>query len=195
MPDNSEYTFFTIPFNSVPQNPPYQTWFADWTDQRPELKTNEPRPFVVGATRNGVPQGATVLATGFKNSLDKPPLPPSPSANFSDYQECVKRWLCASEGTQPCTYFAIPYTYVQVPYSYTAWFATWSETRPDVGPDMLPPLVIGLTMSSLPNEATGLATGGGGKDPPPPPPAAPGPAVDLSDYRAWLSNDLDVRWG
>ena len=194
MPDNSEYTFFTIPFGSVPQNPPYRAWFADWTDLRPELKTNEPRPFVVGATRDGVPQGATVLATGFRDELDRPPLPPSPSVNLSDYQECVKRWLRTSAGTQPCTYFMIPYAYVQVPCPYTAWFATWSETRPEVGPDMLPPLVIGLTTTALPSEATELASGGGGKDPPPPPPAAPGPAADLSEYRAWLSNDLDVRW-
>lgn len=204
------YTFFTIPFELVPSDPPYRVWFASWSRTVPELKTNEPRPFVVGATRGELPQSATVLGTGLKDRPEEeaPPPPPAVPTTLSEYGAALNAWLSRGTDTQPCAYFAIPYADVRTPRTYTAWFATWTEQRPEIAPGMLPPLVIGLATTELPpgavvlaNGATGLppgaaelASGGGGKDPPPPPPAAPEPGTSLAAHSEWMKADLDVRW-
>jgi hypothetical protein len=94
----SQYrTYFTIPFNSVPQTPSYDVWFATWSTERPTVDPDDKPPFVVGCTTGTAPQGATVLGSSIKDPIPPPP-PPLASINTSDYQSTVQTWLSLGRG-------------------------------------------------------------------------------------------------
>ncbi|HEY6175553.1 MAG TPA: hypothetical protein VIX73_13940 [Kofleriaceae bacterium] len=90
-------TYFTIPFNDVPQTPSYNVWFATWSTQRPTVDPQDKPPFVVGCTTGQVPQGGTSLGTSIKDPIPPPP-PPLSSLNTSDYQSTVQTWLASGRG-------------------------------------------------------------------------------------------------
>src|SRR5262249_45805522 len=114
------YTYFAIPFDRIPVDPPYQVWFTSWSEVQPPLGEDTalgpgankppPLPFVVGATTGSLPRGATVLGKG-RLDRDRPPPPlPSPSeASAADYQEQMRTWVESGDGAEPCTCFTIPF--------------------------------------------------------------------------------------
>jgi hypothetical protein len=88
----SQYTYFTMPFESLPQSPGYTVWFATWSTQRPT--DQDAKPLVVCCTTGVAPQGATVLVS---SALKDPPPPPPPplSVTTSDYSATLAAWLAA----------------------------------------------------------------------------------------------------
>lgn len=87
----SQYTYFTMPFESLPQTPGYTVYFASWSTERPA--DPDAKPLVVCCTVGPAPQGSTVLASSLK---DPPPPPPPPlAASTSDYQTTLTAWLAA----------------------------------------------------------------------------------------------------
>ena len=87
------YTYFSIPFENVPDDPQYAVWFASWSKQRPTLEPGMNAPFVVGATAGPLPAGATLIANIVKDPIP-PCLPPAPvEASMKEYQKSVKEWI------------------------------------------------------------------------------------------------------
>jgi hypothetical protein len=88
-------------------------------------------------------------------------------------------------------YFMIPFENVPASPTYTVWFATWSQDRPVLEPNMNPPMVVGVTSDeTLPTGAVLL--GDGSKDPPPPPPPPPPLGLDYeASFTTWLMGDRD----
>lgn len=83
------YTYFTLPYENLPQTPGYTVWFASWSSSPPS--DPDANPLVVCCTVGSAPQGATVLASSLK---DPPPPPPPPlAATTSDYQTALAAWL------------------------------------------------------------------------------------------------------
>jgi hypothetical protein len=199
-------TYFMIPFEIVPRDPPYRVWFAAWTAVKPRLNSdNEPRPFVIGVAKGSIPipRGAMLLGTGRRGPDSVPPPPPSPiRVSLPAYQEAFGAWLQTGSDAQDYTYFTIPFDGVPETLVNTKlWFATWSPNRPEIVKGMYPPLVVGVVgipssagatasaaadTPSIPQGATILATGT--KDPPIPPPAPPPPGTSLDGYTAWLDD-------
>jgi hypothetical protein len=183
------YTYFAIPFDKIPQPTPYTVWFASWSLVKPQLGSNTqligadtpPPPFVIGMTSGNLPQGATLIGKGLKDS-SPPPLPSPVSTSATDYLASVRRWIESGNGTQTCSYFSIPFALVPTQPPYTAWFATWSQVRPPA--DSFAPFSIGITDGPLPDGATLITRIG--KDPPPPPPFLASPATSLASFSAWL---------
>lgn len=198
-----KHTYFTVPFEAVPQDPPYTVWFASWTAVKPRLGSeNEPRPFVVGVTKAHVPPGATPLGTGPRSPSCPPPPPPSPaSVSLASYRESFASWLRTGSDAEDYTYFVTPFDGIPASLVDTKlWFSTWSSHRPEIAKDMHPPFVVGvvsttsssgsgvgtgLDAQSLPQLATILTTSA--KDPPIPPPAAPTPGTSLDRYSTFLT--------
>ncbi len=93
---SSNYRYFEIPFENVPQDPTYTVWYATWSTQRPVLEPGMNPPMVVGVTAEStLPAGATLLGDGSK---DPPPPPPSLTLSQSDYQKTVSDWLGIGRG-------------------------------------------------------------------------------------------------
>jgi hypothetical protein len=193
-----KHTYFTIPFEMVPQEPPYTVWFASWTSVKPRLSSEEtPRPFVVGVTKTRVPKEGTPLGTGHRSPNHPPPPPPSPvSVSLASYQEAFGNWLQTGIDTEDYKYFIIPFDGIPASLGDAKlWFATWSSHRPEIAQGVHPPFAVGVVSTpsevergldtpSIPQQATVLTIAT--KDPPIPPPAAPVPGTSLEGYSAWL---------
>jgi hypothetical protein len=98
-PKYPKYTYFTIPFNSVPATVTYDVWFAIWSPAQPGVTWSTVRPaatpdfvapWVVGATKNSPPppEATTVIIPESSKCIPPPPLalmPPTTSqAVFED---------------------------------------------------------------------------------------------------------------
>ena len=94
---SQSYTYFTLPFNSVPKTPTYTVWFASWSTDRPTVEAGDNPPFVVCCTTGQAPQGSTVLGSSIKDPFPPPPPPPA-SINASDYQTTMASWLALGRG-------------------------------------------------------------------------------------------------
>ena len=88
----SQYTYFTLPFDNLPQNPGYTVYFATWSTQPPT--DSDAKPLVVCCTTGVAPQGATVLVS---SALKDPPPPPPPpfAVSSSTYSTTLSAWLAA----------------------------------------------------------------------------------------------------
>jgi hypothetical protein len=102
---------------------------------------------------------------------------------------------------QEYKYFTIRYASVPQDPSFLVWYASWSETRPTVAPDMGEPLVVGCITSEqqLPAGATLIGTSTKHPTPPPPPPPLIGGDGEIGDaltnYRTLFDNWLTARRG
>jgi len=90
---SKSYTYFTIPFASVPKHPTYTVWYATWSTERPTLELGMSPPLVIGATADGLPPGAIVIADAVKDPTRPPPPPPFSGGGLSDYQKSVNEWV------------------------------------------------------------------------------------------------------
>jgi hypothetical protein len=206
---SQQHTYFTIPFELVPQDPPYKVWFASWTAVKPRLNSQtEPRPFVIGVTSDTVPPGATLLGTGRRSPSSAPPPPPPPTVGLASYQTAIATWLQAGTDAQDYSYYMISFDAIpEHRVDARLWFATWSTMRPAIASGALPPLVVGvISTPAVPDARAGdgrsaasptavarAAVPLGGdlltnatKDPQIPPPAAPPPGTSLDGHRVWL---------
>ena len=91
---SKSYTYFSIPFESVPDDPKYTVWFACWSQKRPVLEPGMNAPFVIGATTGPVPMGGIEIGTSIKDPIPPPSPPPAPTdANRGEYQKSVREWI------------------------------------------------------------------------------------------------------
>lgn len=90
---SKSYTYFTIPFASVPRSPAYTVWYATWSTERPTLELGMSPPMVIGVTAGDLPAGATVIAGAVKDPTRPPPPPPLSGDGISEYQKAVDEWV------------------------------------------------------------------------------------------------------
>lgn len=183
------YKYFAIALDKLPEPAPYEAvWYASWSSVRPALgpqthvtgASASPLPFVIGATTGALPAQATLIGKGARSGCPAPPPLPCPETTCADYFASIQRWLSSGTGTQPCSYFSIPFAAVPSQPPYVTWYAAWSPLRPAVEPGWLPPLVICATAGEVP--ATGQFIMPLAKDPPPPPPVLASPDMTLASF-------------
>ena len=91
---STDYKYFAIPFENVPDEPSYTVWFATWSKERPVLEPGMSAPMVVGVTANDrLPEGAVLLGDSSKDPVPPPPPPPPAVLDQSAYQQSFTEWL------------------------------------------------------------------------------------------------------
>ena len=96
---SSNHKYFVIPFENVPEKPPYTVWFATWSRERPVVEPGTQPPMVVGVTaEETLPAGATLLGGGSKDPPPPPPPPPPSIVSQPAYQGLVDQWLSGDRG-------------------------------------------------------------------------------------------------